>query len=295
MLTVRSLTGGEKEGSGVFDELMRTIKSHVHEELSTGRITEKAYSEVYLGALQFALNSATSYALAYEKANKELAVLDEQIKQNQKQNELLELQKEQLSIANATAKYNLDVMLPAQLLQLKKQTELVVEQVNQAIAQTAQITAQTALTKKQQDLVNEQIRDAKDKHTNPTGGLNKAQYDKLMAEKVIADQKLITEKAQTSSSINGTAVGGLIGQEMTLKKNQGDSFLRNAEIQVAKLYSDAFSVMYSTDAEGMDNQAFGFGSDESFEVMKKTAAGIGITNFDHDHPASDLPSNGGAS
>ena len=221
--------------------------------------------------------------------------MDEQIKQNQKQNELLELQKEQLSIANATAKYNLDVMLPAQLLQLKKQTELVVEQVNQAIAQTAQITAQTALTKKQQDLVDEQIRDAKDKHTNPTGGLNKAQYDKLMAEKAIADQKLITEKAQTSSSINGTAVGGLIGQEITLKKNQGDSFLRNAEIQVAKLYSDAFSVMYSTDAEGMDNQAFGFGSDESFEVMKKTASGIGITNFDHDHPASDLPSNGGAS
>ena len=295
MLTVRSLTGGEKEGSGVFDELMRTIKSHVHQELAEGRITEKAYSEVYLGALQFALNSATNYALAYEKANKELAVLDEQIKQNQKQNELLELQKEQLSIANATAKYNLDVMLPAQLLQLKKQTELVVEQVNQATAQTAQITAQIALTKKQQDLVDEQIRDAKDKHTNPTGGLNKAQYDKLMAEKAIADQKLITEKAQTSSSINGTAVGGLIGQEITLKKNQGDSFLRNAEIQVAKLYSDAFSVMYSTDAEGMDNQAFGFGSDESFEVMKKTAAGIGITNFDHDHPASDLPSNGGAS
>ena len=295
MLTVRSLTGGEKEGSGVFDELMRTIKSHVHQELKEGRISEKAYSEVYLGALQFALNSATNYALAYEKANKELAVLDEQIKQNQKQNELLELQKEQLSIANATAKYNLDVMLPAQLLQLKKQTELVVEQVNQATAQTAQITAQIALTKKQQGLVDEQIRDAKDKHTNPTGGINKAQYDKLMAEKAIADQKLITEKAQTSSSINGTAVGGLIGQEMTLKKNQGDSFLRNAEIQVAKLYSDAFSVMYSTDAEGMDNQAFGFGSDESFEVMKKTAAGIGITNFDHDHPASDLPSNGGAS
>ena len=282
MLTVRSLTGGEKEGSGVFDELMRTIKSHVHQELEEGRITEKAYSEVYLGALQFALNSATNYALAYEKANKELAVLDEQIKQNQKQNELLELQKEQLSIANATAKYNLDVMLPAQLLQLKKQTELVVEQVNQATAQTAQITAQIALTKKQQDLVDEQIRDAKDKHTNPTGGLNKAQYDKLMAEKAIADQKLITEKAQTSNSINGTAVGGLIGQEMTLKKNQGDSFLRNAEIQVAKLYSDAFSVMYSTEAEGMKSQDFGFGSDESFNVMKKAVAGIGVTNFDND-------------
>lgn len=283
MLTVRSLTGGEKEGSGVFDELMRTIKSHVHEELSTGRITEKAYSEVYLGALQFALNSATNYALAYEKANKELAVLDEQIKQNQKQNELLELQKEQLSIANATAKYNLDVMLPAQLLQLKKQTELVVEQVTQATAQTAQITAQIALTKKQQDLADEQIRDAKDKHTNPTGGINKAQYDKLMAEKAIADQKLLTEKAQIADTVNGVPVTGLVGKEITLKQNQADSFLRNAEIQVAKLYSDTFSVMYSTEAEGMSNQKWGFGADESFEVMKKAAKGIGADNgFDKD-------------
>lgn len=295
MLDIRSLSTGESAGSGLYEELMRAGNSHILQEFKAGRIVGEAYASVYLGAMQANLSAAIQYLLQYETVNKNLEVLDEQIKQNQKQNELLELQKEQLSIANATAKYNLDVMLPAQLLQLKKQTELVVEQVNQAIAQTAQITAQTALTKKQQDLVNEQIRDAKDKHTNPTGGLNKAQYDKLMAEKVIADQKLITEKAQTSSSINGTAVGGLIGQEMTLKKNQGDSFLRNAEIQVAKLYSDAFSVMYSTDAEGMDNQAFGFGSDESFEVMKKTAAGIGVTNFDHDHPASDLPSNGGAS
>jgi hypothetical protein len=295
MLDIRSLSTGESAGSGLYEELMRAGNSHILQEFKAGRLVGEAYASVYLGAMQANLSAAIQYLLQYETVNKNLEVLDEQIKQNQKQNELLELQKEQLSIANATAKYNLDVMLPAQLLQLKKQTELVVEQVNQATAQTAQITAQIALTKKQQDLVDEQIRDAKDKHTNPTGGLNKAQYDKLMAEKVIADQKLITEKAQTSSSINGTAVGGLIGQEMTLKKNQGDSFLRNAEIQVAKLYSDAFSVMYSTDAEGMDNQAFGFGSDESFEVMKKTAAGIGITNFDHDHPASDLPSNGGAS
>lgn len=283
MLTVRSLTGGEKEGSGVFDELMRTIKSHVHEELSEGRITEKAYSEVYLGALQFALNSATNYALAYEKANKELEVLDEQIKQNQKQNELLELQKEQLLLANATAQYNLSYTLPEQLIQIKKQNEKLIGEINHTIAQTAHVTAQTVLVKKQEALVDEQIRDAKDKHTNPTGGINKAQYDKLMAEKAIADQKLLTEKAQIADTVNGVPVTGLVGKEITLKKNQADSFLRNAEIQVAKLYSDTFSVMYSTEAEGMSNQKWGFGADESFEVMKKAAKGIGADNgFDTD-------------
>lgn len=283
MLTVRSLTGGEKEGSGVFDELMRTIKSHVHEELASGRITEKAYSEVYLGALQFALNSATSYALSYEKANKELEVLDEQIKQNQKQNELLELQKEQLRIANETAQFNLDYILPEQLIQMKKQNEKLTEEINHTIAQTTHVTAQTVLVKKQEALVDEQIRDAKDKHTNPTGGINKAQYDKLMAEKAIADQKLLTEKAQIADTVNGVPVTGLVGKEITLKQNQADSFLRNAEIQVAKLYSDTFSVMYSTEAEGMSNQKWGFGADESFEVMKKAAKGIGADNgFDTD-------------
>ena len=278
MLTVRSLTGGEKEGSGVFDELMRTIKSHVHEELSEGRITEKAYSEVYLGALQFALNSATNYALAYEKANKELEVLDEQIKQNQKQNELLELQKEQLLLANATAQYNLSYTLPEQLIQIKKQNEKLIGEINHTIAQTTHVTAQTVLVKKQEALVDEQIRDAKDKYTNPTGGINKAQYDKLIAEKAIADQKLLTEKAQIADTVNGVPVTGLVGKEITLKQNQADSFLRNAEIQVAKLYSDTFSVMYSTEAEGMSNQKWGFGADESFEVMKKAAKGIGADN-----------------
>ena len=283
MLTVRSLTGGEKEGSGVFDELMRTIKSHVHEELSEGRITEKAYSEVYLGSLQYALNAATSYALSYEKANKELEVLDEQIKQNQKQNELLELQKEQLRIANETAQFNLDYILPEQLIQMKKQNEKLTEEINHTIAQTTHVTAQTVLVKKQEALVDEQIRDAKDKHTNPTGGINKAQYDKLMAEKAIADQKLLTEKAQIADTVNGVPVTGLVGKEITLKQNQADSFLRNAEIQVAKLYSDTFSVMYSTEAEGMSNQKWGFGADESFEVMKKAAKGIGADNgFDTD-------------
>ena len=283
MLTVRSLTGGEKEGSGVFDELMRTIKSHVHQELAEGRITEKAYSEVYLGALQFALNSATNYALAYEKANKELAVLDEQIKQNQKQNELLELQKEQLRLANETAQYNLSYTLPEQLIQIKKQNEKLIGEINHVTSQTSNVSAQTALVVKQEDLVDEQIRDAKDKYTNPIGGINKAQYDKLIAEKGIADQKLITEKAQTMDTVNGTAIAGLMGKERNLKQNQADSFLRNAEIQVAKLYSDTFAVMYSTEAEGMSNQKWGFGADESFEVMKKAAKGVGAdTGFDID-------------
>ena len=84
-------------------------------------------------------------------------------------------------------------------------------------------------------------------------------------------------------TVDGTAITGLVGKERNLKQNQADSFLRNAEIQVAKLYSDTFAVMYSTEAEGMSNQKWGFGADESFEVMRKAAKGVGAdTGFDID-------------
>lgn len=274
MIGIRDLTTGEALGSGLYEELMRASNSHIAQEFKAGRLVGESYAQVYLGSMESNLQNAVQYLLQYETVNKNLLVLDEQIKQAQKQNELLELQKEQLRIANDTAKFNLDYIMPEQLIQLKKQNEKLQEEINLIIAQTAQAIAQTSLTKKQEDLVDSQVRDTEDKYKDPTGGINKAQFDKLMAEKKIADQKVLSEVAQTSDTIDGEPVGGVIGKEIQLKQNQADSFIRNAEIQVAKLYSDTFSVMYTTEAEGMSNQKWGFGADESFEVMKKAAAGI---------------------
>lgn len=272
-ITQRTLTTGEVEGSGVFDELMRTVKDHAHTELSDGRITEASYAQVYLGSLQSTMQAALQFSLSYEQTNKQLEVMDEQILQGKKQNELLELQKAQLQIANDTAQYNLDVMLPKQLELLTEQIAQVQAQTSLTATQELQATAQIQLVGKQEDLVDNQILSERDKSSDPTGGLNRAAFDKTQAEIDILSQKKLTEQKQTSGTVADT--NGLIGYEMKLKQVQGDSFLRDAEQKAAKLYTDIFSVMYSTNAEGMDNQAWGFGSDESFSVIEQLANGVG--------------------
>ena len=272
-ITQRTLTTGEVEGSGIFDELMRTVQAHCQRELDEERINTQSYSQVYLGSLQSTLQVANQYALSYEKANKDLELADEQIAQSKKQNDLLELQKEKLEIEIDTARYNLDFMLP-------KQLELLNEQIAQAKAQSSligqqelQASAQTDMIGKQEDLVDKQILTEEDKTSDPTGGLNKAAYDKTQAEIEILGQKKLTEQKQTSGTIEDT--NGLIGYEMHLKQVQGDSFLRDAEQKATKMYTDIFSVMYSTNAEGLNPQNFGFGSDEAFNAATKLLEGIG--------------------
>ena len=110
-ITTRTLTSGEVAGNGIFDELMRTVKSHVHLELSEGRITEQAYSQVYLGALQNVLQVATQYSLQYEKTNKELLLLDQQVEQAKRQEEILVEQKNQMAVDLTISQYNYDTML----------------------------------------------------------------------------------------------------------------------------------------------------------------------------------------
>lgn len=275
-IDIRDLTTGEHKGSGIYDELMRTSKSHIASEYKDGRIIGDAYGQVYLGMLQANLQAGLNMTLEMPLRNKQLDILDEQIKQAVTQTEMLTLQKEQLRIANEKAQYELDEMLPLQKEQLIKQNLLLDEQVKLAVKQQAQVDAQVSLVGKQEDLVDNQILSERDKTQDPTGGTNKAAYDKTQKEIELLNQKLITEKYQSTDTVDGIAASGLVGKEILLKNNQAESFLRNSELQVSKIYADIFSVMYSTEAEGMDNQLWGFGSDESYQVLKKLSEGIGI-------------------
>lgn len=294
-ITKRHLTGGEKAGSGLYDELMRTSQSHLEAEFKAGRIKGTDYANAYLGMMQANLSTGLQFVMQKELTNAQVEIAKEQIKQNEKQNELLELQKVQLEIANQTAQYNLDITLPAQTALLAEQLLQAKEQTKLLTAQITQVNAQTSLVSSQETLVEEQTITERTKTTNPTGGTAKAAYDKTQAEVAVLGQKLITEQKQTTGTVDidpttGVVKGGLIGAELYLKNNQGEALLRDAEQKGAKVYSDIFNVMYSTNAEGMDNQAWGFGSDESFSVMGQLLEGIGAKNPTHDHPPSDLPS-----
>lgn len=79
------VTTGDISGTGVFDQLMRSIKAHITQEYEAGRITGKDYATVYLGGMQSAIKEAVTFVLQkdlvannVEKATKEVANIEAQ-------------------------------------------------------------------------------------------------------------------------------------------------------------------------------------------------------------------------
>lgn len=281
MLKLTDLTGGEVAGAGLFDELMRTAKSLLEQEYDAGRIVGADYPTVYLGAIQFNLQTAAQYLLAYEVQNQQVLLLQEQIQGADLDNQL----KADTLITNALQRELLTAQVEAankQVLKLVEETKLVTQQVAQSKAQEDQVrkqieqlTAQISLTSKQEDLVDNQILTEGANTKLPTAGLTKATYDKTLSEIAILNQKLVTETAQTEGTID--TVGGLVGQEMSLKTNQGNSFLRDAEQKAAKFYADILSIAYSVDPL-IDPALWGAGPTESNAVFTKLLEGIGVSD-----------------
>ena len=58
------ITDGLTTGSGYFDVLMRSAKAHIQLEYDAGRIKGPDYSNVYLGAMQSAMQLAEQFVLA---------------------------------------------------------------------------------------------------------------------------------------------------------------------------------------------------------------------------------------
>ena len=241
-LDIKSLSGGEVAGAGLFDELMRTTKAHLQQEFNDNRLVGADYANVYLGNIQSNMSAALQYLLSYEGTNLQNELIAEQVQGADLDNQL---RQDQL-LTNAKQRELIDAQIAVQTnnaLKIVEETKLVTQQTKNAIAQETliikqvdQATAQIALIEKQAELLNGQI-DTEHANTNtPTGGLTKVAYDKGLSEIAVLDQKLITETAQTTGTPD--TVFGLVGQEISLKKAQGDSFLRDAEQKAAKFFSE---------------------------------------------------------
>lgn len=273
-LDINDLTTGELAGTGLFEELMRSTHGQLLNEYNGGRITGTEYAQAYTVSMGHVLQNSVQYLLQYLTVNKNLELMQKQIEAAEKNNELIELQKEQLRLANETAKFNLDCILPEQCKQAKLTTTIMMEQVIQTEIQTDILRSQLTAAELQVQLVTEQIKNEADKNTDPTGGLNYVQFEKVKAEMEVMKQKIITEKAQTTSTIDGVKVGGLVGMETMLRENQAQSFLRNAEVQAAKVYADVYGIAYTTDPIGLEPNEFGFSRENISKVMEKLSTGI---------------------
>ena len=70
-----TVTNNVVTGSGVFDDLMEAVTTHLEAQYQLGRITGGDFATVYLGAMQSALQQSVAYAVGAEKANAEVALI----------------------------------------------------------------------------------------------------------------------------------------------------------------------------------------------------------------------------
>ena len=178
LIDQRDLTTGEVEGSGLFDELMRTTKAHLEAEIRDGRLTDAGYAQIYLGAMQSNLQAAMQFTLQKEINSQQALLLQEQLRQAVKQTALLAEQITKAKDDNTINQYVKDVLqLDQHNLQLE-QIKLVQAQTGQATAQaglagiqgltaTADSGAKVSLQGKQGDLVTQQMATEKSKIMQP--------------------------------------------------------------------------------------------------------------------------------
>ena len=61
--TIKRLTSGAIDGTGVFDQMMTTMNKHLEAQLKKGNIEKTDYAQVYLGVAQQTLSQAIQFML----------------------------------------------------------------------------------------------------------------------------------------------------------------------------------------------------------------------------------------
>jgi hypothetical protein len=234
-LVVADITSGTVDGDAVFDVMMQAVKGHIQQEYTANRIRGGEYSEVYLSALNGAMDRTIEFLL-----NKDRVPLEA---------ELLRLQGVNLEIEGRKAEAEL-LLINAQVSKVASEEALLAEEIVKAQADTLRIEAQTRLLEEQVQNADKE-RDVMDAQICKLKGefdvLQQTVF-KVAAETGILNQKKVTETAQTDGS--GVTPNSVVGSQIALVSKQTAGFDRDAEQKAAKIYVDTWNTRRATDETG---------------------------------------------
>lgn len=247
------LTTGTLDGTGVFDMMTRSIKAHLLEEHTQGRIKGAEYATVYLGALSGAMDRSLEFLLQREKIELEADLIRAQIL---KVNQEILLVGAQIALAEQQAANLLleGELIPEQKNKLIAETSLLGKQELKVVSETVLLGNQNLKVISETELVDQQVLNAAEELLVLTAQRCKlqAEFDLLVENKLktvgetsLLAQRKITEQAQTS----GDAIdpNSVLGKQNTLYTRQAEGFLRDAEQKAASILADAWKVRRSTD------------------------------------------------
>lgn len=114
-INVEAITNTGK--TGVFDRLMASVNENIEIQYQDNRITGTDYANVYLGSLQSVLSQSIQFVLQEQLSEAQISGI---LKDN-------DIKDEQLNIAvidKAVKQFELDNLLPEQLLKIKEEVDL---------------------------------------------------------------------------------------------------------------------------------------------------------------------------
>lgn len=212
-ITNEDLTTKVVDGTGIFDELMTAANAHLTYQWEQDRITGSSYAEVYLGQLTAVLGQAVLFLTERDKTYLNNLLVQAQIK----------LADAQIALAAQ------DLLNKQQeLLNAQKQMELMEQQIQLAEKQVELADKELLVKDKEMQLLDKQI------------AVQEATAD-------LTRQKIKTEMAQISDSVDGVSVTGILGAQIALYKQQRDGFLRDAEQKALKIVADTWITRKTVD------------------------------------------------
>ena len=140
-VSVTDLTSGLVDGPGVFDKLVQAFSAHLDQEYVKGRIKGTEYSQVYLGGMQHAMDTALKLLLQQQRVDLEAQLLTVQVENAGKEGVILDDQHTKIGQEIAAEKPALEALvLTATECKLKGEFDVLEQQVLKIIAETAVLT-----------------------------------------------------------------------------------------------------------------------------------------------------------
>lgn len=238
-ITLPDLTEAKVDGAGAFDTLMRSMVGHLELEFNKGRLRGADYANVYLNALTPVLQNAVVFLLQKDEAANKALLVGAQVRLTEVQIRLAEaeLEREILNkelIAAQVDKTKADTAISVQqVINLKSEDVVLIKQAAKLDAETINTTQQLNNLLAEECVLKSQF------------DINKSQNLQVVAQTSLVNQKVATEKAQTSGI--GVEPASVIGKQIALYTAQADGFVRDAEQKAAKILIDTWNVRRTTD------------------------------------------------
>lgn len=266
-ITIDNLTTAELNGTGAFDRLIQSVKTHLLEEYSEGRIRNAEYSTLYLGAISATIQQAIAFELSRQTAAKQADLLDKQIEKTDaeilgivKQNELVDKQILRMDYEIEGIQKDL-VLKDAQITQTGYQNQVLAKQLLKLDSEILLEQGKVTNMGFQNQLIEQQIEKLK------------ADVDIALQQLEIAREQLVNMEVDRRKVEAEITLMGYQGEKLSLELANFQDVIdrmkaekKKAEAEADKLLAEAAMITAKSAAYIANNT----GAEEA-KVIKKTA------------------------